>query len=60
MNIAYVRVSYKGKQAIKQPKNWIEVYNKWKSRELTGTKAMELLRLKRSTFYKLIKDYEGK
>ena len=56
--IAVKEGKYKGKRAIKQPKNWIEVYNKWKSRELTGVKAMELLKLKRSTFYKLVKDYE--
>lgn len=58
--IAVKAGKYKGKQAIKQPDNWIDVYNKWKNRELTGTKAMQVLGLKRSTFYKLLKDYEGK
>lgn len=41
------------------PTNWNEVYNKWKSKEITGAKAMELLQLKRTTFYKLVKEYEG-
>lgn len=51
---------YKGRKEIGYPKNWSEVYSKWKSRELTGTKAMELLELKRNTFYKLVKEYENK
>lgn len=51
---------YKGRKEIGYPENWSEVYSKWKSRELTGTKAMELLELKRNTFYKLVKEYENK
>jgi DNA invertase Pin-like site-specific DNA recombinase len=46
---------YKGRKQINFPDNWTEIYNKWKSRELTGAKAMEQLGLKRNTFYKLIK-----
>lgn len=49
---------YKGRKEIGYPDNWKEVYDQWKVRELTATKAMELLGLKRNTFYKLIKDYE--
>ncbi|EQB86562.1 hypothetical protein M918_13805 [Clostridium sp. BL8] len=30
-----------------------------KNRELTATKSMELLGLKRNTFYKLLKQYEA-
>lgn len=51
---------YKGRKKITYPDNWEEIYNKWKSRELTGAKAMEQLGLKRNTFYKLIKEYEEK
>ena len=50
---------YKGRKEISFPANWSEVYPKWKNRELTGAKAMELLGLKRNTFYKLVKEYEG-
>ena len=49
---------YKGRKKIDFPDNWEEVYAKWKSRELTGNKAMELLGLKRNTFYKLKDEYE--
>lgn len=50
--------AYKGRKVIDYPANWTEIYNKYKNRELTGTKAMDILELKRTTFYKLIKDYE--
>lgn len=49
---------YKGRKEIDYPENWVDIYNKYKSRELTGTKAMEILGLKRNTFYKLVNKYE--
>ncbi|MBY0596846.1 recombinase family protein [Bacillus bingmayongensis] len=36
-----------------------ETYPKWKNREITGVKFMELLELKKNTFYKIIKEYVG-
>ncbi|MGL4569437.1 MAG: recombinase family protein [Clostridium sp.] len=50
---------YKGRKKIKRPKNFIDVYNRWRCRELTGIKAMELLEVKKNTFYNLIKEYEA-
>lgn len=50
---------FKGRKAISFPDNWTEIYEKWKSRELTGAKAMDQLGLKRNTFYKLIKKCES-
>ena len=49
---------FKGRKAIDFPANWEEIYKKWKSRELSGGKSMEQLKLKRNTFYKLIKKHE--
>jgi len=49
---------FKGRKEIDYPANWGEVYGKYKTRDLTGTKAMDLLGLKRNTFYKLVKDFE--
>jgi DNA invertase Pin-like site-specific DNA recombinase len=51
--------AYKGRKAIDYPSNWNEIYSQYKKRELTGTKAMELLGLKRNTFYKLVKQHEA-
>ncbi|HHX7185393.1 recombinase family protein [Bacillus cereus group sp. BY128LC] len=36
-----------------------ETYPKWKKREITSVKFMELLELKKNTFYKILKEYEG-
>lgn len=58
--IAKAEGKYKGRKKIDYPSNWEEVYKHWKNRELTGTKAMEILELKRNTFYKLVKEYENK
>lgn len=56
--IAKEKGKYKGRKKIDFPSNWNEIYPKWKNREITGTKAMELLDLKRNTFYNLVKEYE--
>lgn len=56
--IAVQEGKYKGRKEIDYPKNWNEIYSKYKTRDLTGTIAMEQLGLKRNTFYKLVKKYE--
>jgi DNA invertase Pin-like site-specific DNA recombinase len=57
--IAKTKGVYKGRKKIVRPANWNEVYDKWKHREITGAEAMRQLKLKRNTFYKLIKEQEG-
>jgi DNA invertase Pin-like site-specific DNA recombinase len=42
------------------PDKWDDVYKQWKLEEITANKAMELLGMKRTTFYKLVKEQEGK
>jgi DNA invertase Pin-like site-specific DNA recombinase len=49
---------YKGRKKIEFPDNWEEVHTKYISRDITGKKAMELLNLKKDTFYKLKKEYK--
>ena len=58
--IAKANGKYKGRKKIGFPEGWEDTYRQWKNREITGTKAMEILNLKRNTFYKLIKEYENK
>ena len=57
--IAKEKGKYKGRKKIEMPKNFEEVYKKWKCRELNGKEAMEQLGLKRTTFYQMIKEYEA-
>lgn len=40
------------------PDNWEPVYTDWKAGKITAVKAMEQLGLKRTTFYKLAKNYQ--
>ena len=42
------------------PQEWNCYYEKWRLGEMTATKCMEILNLKRSTFYKLVKIHEKK
>ncbi|MCJ7687914.1 MAG: recombinase family protein [Clostridiaceae bacterium] len=58
ISIAKENGVYKGRKAIRYPNNWFVIYSQYKTRVLTGTKAMNLLGLKRNTFYKLLKKYE--
>ncbi|MDB2050322.1 recombinase family protein [Clostridium perfringens] len=52
------RVTGRPKTEITQ--EFIQVYKQWKNKEMTAVKAMELLGLKRNTFYRLVKEYENK
>lgn len=47
-----------GRPEIQYPVNWEEGYTKWKNREITAVKAMELMGLKKNSFYNLVKRYE--
>lgn len=44
---------------ITYPDNWKKIYNLYKTREISANMAMELTKLKRTTFYKLKKEYEA-
>lgn len=45
-----------GRPCAKKPKNWDAVIEQWKNKKITAVQAMEELQLKKSTFYKLLKD----
>jgi DNA invertase Pin-like site-specific DNA recombinase len=38
---------------------FIEAYNRWKRKEVTGVQAMKEANVKKTTFYKLVKQYES-
>lgn len=46
-----------GRPTTEYPENWVDVYNKWKSGEITATEAIKRLGLKRTTFYRLVAKY---
>ena len=49
-----------GRPQAQYPENWKQIYNNWKAGTITATAAMEQLAMKRTTFYKLVKQYESK
>jgi len=44
-----------GRPKIKYPENWNKIYSLWKDGKITGVQAMNELKMKRTTFYKLVK-----
>ena len=48
-----------GRPEVEYPKNWTEVYNKWQSGNITATQAIQELKLKRTTFYRLVNKYKS-
>jgi DNA invertase Pin-like site-specific DNA recombinase len=57
--IAKSQGKYKGRKKIEISYKFENIYAKWKSGEITATKAMELLEVKRNTFYRRVKEYES-
>lgn len=46
-----------GRPKNKIPENWVEVYSSWERKEIGTTKALEMLQLKKSSFYNMVKEY---
>lgn len=47
-----------GRPQLQMPSDFYEVYEKWKNNEITGRRAMDILHLTRSSFYKLVRRQE--
>ena len=47
-----------GRPKLKVPSNYPEIYEQWKSKQITAKKAMALLGISSSSFYRLVKKYE--
>jgi DNA invertase Pin-like site-specific DNA recombinase len=58
INVAKAQSKHLGRPKAKYPKSWDEHYKEWKSGKRTAKATMEILGLKNTTFYKLVKLYE--
>ena len=47
-----------GRPVAEFPDNWECVYSQWKNKEIKAIEAMQLLDVKKNTFYNLVKRYE--
>lgn len=59
ITIAKAQGKHLGRPKAEIPKSFELYYTQWKNGEITAVKAMESLGLKRTTFYKLVKEFEG-
>ncbi|MPM76688.1 hypothetical protein SDC9_123687 [bioreactor metagenome] len=48
-----------GRPKAEYPNDFDKVYSQWKAGNITAVKAMEQLKLKKNTFYKLVKEFEA-
>ena len=48
-----------GRPLAEFPDNWESVYHQWKNKEIKAIEAMQLLDVKKNTFYNLVKRYEA-
>lgn len=47
-----------GRKSVEYPNEWKSIYNMVKNKEISNVKAMEMLGLKKTTYFKLKKQYE--
>lgn len=59
IDAARKRGKHMGRPAIEMPDQFPDIYNRWIHGEFTARKAMELLHMKSSTFYRMVKKYES-
>jgi len=57
--IAVADGKYKGRKAIEYPKLWDKYYTMMHEGNISGVDVMKILDLKKTTFYKMVKQYEG-
>ncbi|MDT3766136.1 recombinase family protein [Priestia filamentosa] len=48
-----------GRPKAQVSQEFIEAYNRWRHKEVTAVQAMKEANVKKTTFYKLVKEYEG-
>jgi len=58
IDIAKSKGKHLGRPKVTYPEEWESVYQEWKNKKITGKKAMDMLGLKCTTFYKLVKKFE--
>lgn len=56
--IAKSKGKHLGRPKAEYPKNWNETIALWQKQQITAKEAMELLDIKRTTFYKLVNSYQ--
>lgn len=56
IEVAKVKGKHMGRPKLEKPVDWDKYYKMWLNGDITAKKAMELLKLKKSSFYKLVQE----
>lgn len=48
-----------GRPRVERPEQFEEIYGQWKESKITATEAMKRLKLSSSTFYRMVRKFEG-
>lgn len=59
IEIAKAQGKHLGRPSIELPDKWGKLYRQWKAGEIKAVEFMELVGMKKATFYKKVKEYEA-
>lgn len=57
--VAKTKGKHLGRPVLELPKEWGKLYKEWKQGNITAVGFMEAIGMKKATFYKKVKEYEG-
>ncbi|CAH0149299.1 recombinase family protein [Peribacillus sp. Bi134] len=57
--VAKAKGKHLGRPVLELPKEWGRLYKEWKAGRITAVKFIEEVDMKKATFYKKVKEYEG-
>lgn len=60
IDAARAKGKHLGRPALKMPDHFDQIYSEWKRGEYTARKAMDMLGMKSSSFYRMVRAYEVK
>lgn len=58
IEIAKAKGKHLGRPSIELPKEWDNLYRRWKDSEIKGVEFMDAVNMKKPTFYKKVREYE--
>lgn len=57
--VAKAKGKHLGRPVLELPKEWGKLYKEWKAGNITAVKFMDEVDMRKATFYKKVKEYEG-
>lgn len=57
--VAKAKGKHLGRPVMELPPEWSKLYKEWKAKRITAVAFMDAIGMKKATFYKKVKEYEG-